>query len=82
MAATSPRACSGLMYCRVPLITPTSETRVAATSESVIRARPKSRILTIGPVALGPLPVDDAASSATMMFEGLRSRWMTPRWWA
>ena len=27
-------------------------------------------------------PVDDASSSVTMMFEGLRSRWMTPRWCA
>ena len=82
MAATSPRACSGLMYCRVPLIIPISVTVVAAMSESVIRARPKSRILTVGPPALGVLAAEEGALSLTMMLDGLRSRWMTPRWWA
>ena len=66
MSRLSPRVCSGLMYESVPWIVPTSLITVApATSASVIRARPKSRIF--------------APASVTTMFEGFRSRWMTPR---
>ena len=42
---------------------------VAITSTSVIRAKPKSRTFAL-------------PSSSIRMFEGFRSRWMTPRWWA
>jgi hypothetical protein len=56
---------------------------LAATSLSVIRARPKSRILTSAPAASEPLagPVAGVVSR-TRMLDGLRSRWMTPRWCA
>ena len=62
MSRGSPRACSGLMYGSVPLINPISLITVAAaTSWSVMRASPKSRIFT-SPV------------SVTTMLEGFRSR--------
>jgi hypothetical protein len=61
---------------------PTSVVMVAATSPSVIRARPKSSTFTAGRGTPERLPVLEAVSSVTMMFSGLRSRWMTPRWWA
>jgi len=61
---------------------PTSvSTEPETASTSVIRARPKSRILTTGR-GMEAAPGADAASSVTTMLEGLRSRWMTPRWWA
>ena len=67
-------------------MSPSWESCVASTSVSVMRASPKSRILTVG--TGGPLSDIDgdepvgASSSTTRMFDGLMSRWITPRWCA
>ena len=46
-----------------------------AASPPVMRAMPKSSTFTVGSAAA-------VAGGSTMMLDGLRSRWTTPRWWA
>ena len=73
-SAGFPRACSGLMYAAVPMITPICVAMAVSVGDSdgspsgfgsSAFASPKSRTLTV-------------PSSRTLMFAGLRSRWITP----
>ncbi len=83
-SASFPSSCSGDMYWKVPTIVPSAVSGCAmvgdwvsaaidtpllgAPASPVARARPKS-------ISLAPLLV-------SMMFPGLRSRWITPARWA
>jgi hypothetical protein len=63
----SPIACSGDMYCGVPMDMPVSVMRVPPALLAA-SAMPKS--------------ATSAAPSCSRMFSGLMSRWMTPWRWA
>jgi hypothetical protein len=60
-------SCSGGMYAGVPIKSPVCVSR--RSSASVRRARPKSMIT-------------GCFDGVIMMFDGFRSRWMTPLAWA
>ena len=60
-------ACSGLMYCGVPMLRPVSVRRGPPASRTA-SAMPKSASI--------------ASPSCSRMFSGFTSRWMTPCWWA
>ena len=67
------RACSGLMYSNVPMSWPYSVNIVFSVSRwAVALATPKSMIFGTG----------WPSYSATSTFDGFRSRWMMPFWWA
>jgi hypothetical protein len=73
MSSSFAAACSGLMYSGVPMTWPISVNIVISVRRCVVAlATPKSMILGTG----------RPSTSATRMFEGLRSRWMTAFWCA
>ncbi len=69
-------ACSGLMYCGVPTIIPSSVScRLCPASP----AAPASALATPKSITLGTAR---PSTSATRMLDGLRSRWRIAFWWA
>ena len=78
LSAVRPAACSGDIYAAVPMIMPICVAAAVSVGDcdgslagvgSSALAKPKSNTLTV-------------PSSRTLMFAGLRSRWITPASWA
>ena len=65
-------ACSGDMYDGVPTIAPVSARLRSVRENSVALATPKSMTLGVG----------RPSTSVTNTFDGFKSRWMIPFWWA
>ena len=69
------RHCSGDMYCGDPMIMPVAVSSPMASSSPSSLATPKSSTFTRSP----PMA---SGSSTRKRFDGFRSRWMMPAWWA
>ncbi len=92
MSAVRPAACSGLMYCGVPITEPSSVFTPPALGSGICAARgPEYWIAAAGPdemvgtwcgvlnsFASPQSMTSTSPNSPTMMFSGLRSRWMMP----